>query len=57
MKVKSRSKHESDAEELWEMLQADYQPCEAVYVISELTKLASLAMLQRDKEPEEEAMI
>jgi len=57
VKVKPRSKLESDAKELWEMLQADYQPCEAVYVISELTKRASLAMLQRDKEPEEEAMI
>jgi len=57
MKIKSRSKLELDAKELWQMLQADYQPCEAVYVISELTKQASLAMLQREREPEEEAMI
>ena len=55
MKVKPRSKLEQDAKEFWQMLQADYQPCEAVYVISELTKWASLAMLQR--EPEEEALI
>ena len=57
MKIKSRSKLESDAKELWEMLQADYQPCEAVYVISELTKQASLAMLQKDQTREEEAAI
>jgi hypothetical protein len=57
MKAKPRSKLESDSKELWEMLQADYQPCEAVYVISELTKWASLAMLQRERVPEEEAMI
>ena len=57
MKIKPRSKLESDAKELWQMLQADYQPCEAVYVISELTKRASLAMLQRESEREEEAMI
>jgi len=50
MKVKSRSKLESDAKELWEMFQADYQPCEAVYVISELTRRASLAMIQNEKE-------
>ena len=57
MKPKSKSKLESDAKEIWEMLQADYQPCEAVYVISELTKRASLAMLQRESERENEAMI
>jgi hypothetical protein len=50
MQVKSRSELESDAKELWELLQADYQPCEAVYVISELTRRASLAMLQREQE-------
>jgi len=53
MKVKSRSKLESDAKELWEMFEADYQPCEAVYIISELTKRASLAMLVREQEREE----
>lgn len=57
MKIKSRSKLEEDAKELWEMLQADCQPCEAVYVISELTKWVSLAMLQRDQTREEEAAI
>jgi len=57
MNVKSKSKLEQDAKEIWKMLQADYQPCEAVYVISELIKRASLAMLQREREPEEEAMI
>jgi len=54
MKPKSKSKLESDAKEIWAMFQADYQSCEAVYVISELTKLASLAMLQREMPREEE---
>ncbi len=54
MKIKPRSKLESDAKELWEMLQADYQPCEIVYVISDLTKRASLAMLQREMPREED---
>ena len=48
MKLKSRSKLESDAKELWELFQADYQLCEAVYVISELTKKVSLEILQRE---------
>ena len=55
--MKVKSKLEQDAKEIWEMLQADYQPCEAVYVISELTKRASLAMLQRESEREEVTMI
>jgi len=54
MKIKSRSKLESDAEALWEMFQADYQPCEIVYVISELTRRASLAMLQGVRAREED---
>jgi len=57
MKIKSRSKLESDAKELWQMLQADYQPCEAVYIISELTRRASLAMLQGVQARDEEAAI
>jgi len=55
MKVKPRSQLEQDAKELWQTMQADYQPCEAVYVISELTRQASLAMLQREQAREEEA--
>jgi len=55
MKLKSRSTLEANAKELWEILQADYQPCELVYVISELTRRASLDMLQRDQTREEES--
>jgi len=54
MKIKSRDRLENDAKELWEMFEADYQPCEAVYVISELTKRASLAMLQLEQAREED---
>jgi len=57
LKVKSRSELEQAAKNIWEMLQADYQPCEAVYVISELTKRASLAILQRDSVREDEVAI
>lgn len=57
MKPKSRSELEQAAKTIWLNLEQEYQPCEAVYIISELTKRASLAMLQREREPEEEAMI
>ncbi len=48
MKSKSRSELEQAAKTIWQDLEQEYQPCEAVYVISELTKRASLAMLQRE---------
>ena len=54
MEAKSKSRLEKEAKEIWEMFEADYQPCEAVYIISELTKMASLSMLQREQEREED---
>jgi hypothetical protein len=33
-----------------ETLERDFRPCEVVYILSELAKLQSLAMLQREQE-------
>ena len=54
MKPKSRSELEKAAKAIWQNLEREYQPCEAVYIISELTKRASLAMLQREQAREED---
>ena len=54
MKPKSRNELERAAKTIWQNLEQDYQPCEAVYIISDLTKRASLAMLQREQAREEE---
>ena len=54
MKPKSRNELDKAAKIIWQDLELDYQPCEAVYIISELTKRASLAMLQRELAREEE---
>jgi len=54
MNVKSRNELEQAAKTIWQALEQDYQPCEAVYIISELTKRASLAMLQREMAREED---
>ena len=48
MKVKPREELEQAAGTIWQRLEESYQPCEAVYILSELTKRASLAMLQRE---------
>jgi hypothetical protein len=54
VKPKSRSELELAAKTIWQNLEQDCQPCEAVYIISELTKRASLAMLQRELAREED---
>jgi hypothetical protein len=48
--VKSRSELEGTATLMFESLKDDFKPCEIVYIISELTKRQSLAMLQREQE-------
>jgi len=48
MKIKPREELEQTAVTIWQCLDDGYQPCEAIYIISELTKRASLAMLQRE---------
>ena len=54
MKPKSRSELEQKASDIFQHLDEFYQPCEALYIVSELTKKMSLDMLQREKEREEE---
>jgi len=50
MKVKSRSELEGTAALIFETLERDFKPCEVVYILSELTRRQSLAMLQREQE-------
>ena len=54
MKTKCRSELEQKAEDIFQHLDEFYQPCEALYIISELTKKMSLDMLQREQAREEE---
>jgi len=54
MKVKPREELEQAAKTIWLNLEQEYQTCEAVYIISELAKRASLAMLQREQAREED---
>lgn len=48
--VKSRSELEGTAALIFETLERDFKPCEVVYILSELTRRQSLAMLQRERE-------
>jgi hypothetical protein len=50
MKVKSRCELEQTASNIFQELEKTYRPCEMVYIMSELTKTMSLAMLQREQE-------
>ena len=49
MKPKSRSELEQKALSIFQDLEKSYRPCEAVYIISELTKTMSLVMLQNEQ--------
>jgi hypothetical protein len=52
MKPKSRNVLQQEASNIFQDLEAKYQPCEMLYIVSELTKTMSLAMLQREREEE-----
>lgn len=56
MKVKPREELEQAAGTIWQCLDDGYQPCETIYIISELTKRASLAMLQREQGAAQDAL-
>ena len=49
MKVKSRSQLQQAATNIFQDLEKNYQSCEIVYIISELLKIMSLIMLQREE--------
>lgn len=49
MKVKSKSELEGTAALIFETLEQECKPCEVVYILAELAKLQSLAMLQREQ--------
>ncbi len=48
MKPKSRSELQQAASNVFQDLEKQYRMCEMVYIVSELTKTMSLAMLQRE---------
>jgi hypothetical protein len=50
MTVKSRSTLEAHAASIFADLEGYYRPCEVVYILAELTKLQSLAMLKKEQE-------
>jgi hypothetical protein len=50
MKVKSKSGLEAEASDIFDELSENYRPCEVVYILSELARRQSLAMLQREQE-------
>jgi len=50
MKTKSRSVLQQEASNIFQDLETKYRPCEMLYIVSELTKTMSLAMLQREQE-------
>ena len=52
MKPKSRSELQQAASNVFQDLEKQYRMCEMVYIVSELTKTMSLAMLQREQEDE-----
>lgn len=50
MQVKSASELRQQASTIFQVLEEQYRPGEALYIVSELTKMQSLAMLQREQE-------
>jgi hypothetical protein len=50
MNIKSRSELEGTALLLFNELGHGFRPCEVVYILSELTKLQSLAMLRGERD-------
>ena len=50
MKPKGRSVLQQEASNIFQDLETKFRPCEMLYIVSELTKTMSLAMLQREQE-------
>jgi hypothetical protein len=50
MAVRSRSALEAHAASIFADLESNFRPCEVVYILAELTRQQSLAMLQREQE-------
>lgn len=48
--VKSRAQLEAQAASIFDTLEQDFKPCEVVYILAELTKRQSLAMLKKEQE-------
>ena len=50
MSLKSKNALQQKASFIFQDLERDYRPCEALYILSELTKTMSLVLLQREQE-------
>ena len=50
MSVKSKTELQQKASFIFQDLEKQYRPCEAIYIISELMKTMSLVMLQSELE-------
>jgi hypothetical protein len=49
MKIKSKQALQQKANFLFQDLEKEYKPCEALYVLSEVAKILSLVMLQKEQ--------
>jgi hypothetical protein len=54
MKPKSGTELQQKASFIFQDLEKNYRPCEALYILSELAKTLSLVMLQREREAEDD---
>ena len=50
MKIRPASELRQKAGSIFAELEEQYRPCEALYIISEIAKMQSLTMLQREQE-------
>ena len=48
-KIKSKTELQNEATFIFQRLEKDFKPCEALYILSELAKTLSLVMLQREQ--------
>lgn len=48
LKIKPRQELEAEARNIFNDLEEGYKPCEALFIVSKLTEMMSLAMLSRD---------
>jgi hypothetical protein len=50
MKVKSRNELQQKASFIFQDLERNYRPCETLFILSELAKILSLVMLQKEQD-------
>jgi len=55
MKVKSKNQLEEKASFIFQDLEMNFRPCEALYILSEIQKIMSLMLLRQEQDREEGA--